>query len=249
MVTTVVNNTYLVMGEQEADKRPQNSPLLLFLLEGTAQELTSANELTSLIGQQVEQRVLISIASHPYYHAQMSGTSTCCDRLSTALTEWLNQGFRRMLLVPWGGEQMTDTLIKATISALHAASGEQVSTTLIPVPSAHVDGVSVRRAFEGFASVQDQLNPLVKQFPGWDGEYTRFAAGDAQIVLLRSLEHVSQQPRENALEASILRSLAAALCPDQGRTMPVRDLYSCKRDGHIYGRYLVSLLCVVAELL
>jgi hypothetical protein len=154
-----------------------------------------------------------------------------------------------LLLAPWGGRQMITTLIEATTSALSTASGEKVSVTTLPAPSVHVDGVSVRRAFEGFASVQDQLNPLVEQFPGWDREYTRFSAGDVQIVLLCSLEHVKQQPRVNILESPIWKALAAALCPEQGRSIPVRDLYNWKRDGHIYERYLVSLLCAVAEAL
>src|SRR5260370_1728269 len=93
--------------------------------------------------------------------------------------------------------------------------GEEVRRTTMPAPYVHVDGVSVRRAFEGFASVQDQLNPLVEQFPGWGREYACFSAGDAKIVLLHSLECTSHQARQHALEASIVKSLTATLSSTQ----------------------------------
>ena len=109
----------------------------------------------------------------------------------------------------------------------------------------HVDGVSVRSAFSGFASVQEQLNPLVEQFPGWGREYTCFVAGDAKIVLLHAPEWMSQQARRNALEASIVKALTAALCSTQVSLTPASDLARWKKDGHIYAHYLVALLCAV----
>ncbi len=127
------------------------------------------------------------------------------------------------------------------------AMGEEVRRTTMPAPCVHVDGVSVRRAFEGFVSVQDQLNPLVEQFPGWGREYACFSAGEAKIVLLHSLECTSQQPRRNALEASIVKALTAALCSTQVSLTPASDLAQWKKDGHIYAHYLISLLCAVTE--
>ena len=119
--------------------------------------------------------------------------------------------------------------------------------TTMPAPCVHVDGVSVRRAFEGVASVQDQLNSLVEQFPGWGSAYTCFSAGDAKIVLLHSPQCTRQQPPQNALEASIVKALTAALCSTQVRLTPASDLVQWKKDGHIYAHYLVSLLCAVTE--
>lgn len=115
----------------------------------------------------------------------------------------------------------------------------------MPAPCVHVDGVSVRRAFEGFASVQEQLNPLVEQFPGWGREYACFSAGDAKIVLLHSPEWMSQQARRNALEVSIVKALTAALCSTQVSLTPASDHAQLKKDGHIYAHYLVALLCAV----
>ncbi len=117
----------------------------------------------------------------------------------------------------------------------------------MPAPYVHVDGGSVRRAFEGFASVQDQLNPLVEHFPGWGRAYVCFSAGDAKIVLLHSPESMSQQPRRNALEASIVKALTAALCSTQVSLTPASDHAQWKKDGHIYEHYLVALLCAVIE--
>src|SRR5258708_18042782 len=122
------------------------------------------------------------------------------------------------------------------------AMGEEVRRTAMPGPCVHVDGVSVRRAFEGFVSVQDQLNPLVEQFPGWGREYACFSAGEAKIVLLHSLECTSQQPRRNALEASIVKALTAALCSTQVTLTPATDHAQCNKAGHIYPHYLVPLL-------
>lgn len=128
MVTTVVNNAYLAINEQSGVRRPQNAPLLLFLIaQGIQeqQEFLFVNQLASLIGQQVEQRVLISAAPHSYCSAQTGVANTCCERLSAMIIGWLNQGVRRLLLAPWGCRHMTTTLIEAISSALSTASGEK----------------------------------------------------------------------------------------------------------------------------
>ena len=250
MVTTTVTSTHRMRSEQEATGRQQSSPLLLSLIGRVAEErqpFSFVSEIASHITRRVEQHVRVSVVPALYCDDQMSDFSTLPDRLGVALTAWLHQGVRRLLLVPWGGGQAVDAWIEATISALHIAMGEEVRRTTMPAPCVHVDSVSVRRAFEGFASVQDQLNPLVEQFPGWGREYTCLSAGDAKIVLLHSPKCTRQQPRQNALEVSIVKALTEVLCSTQVSLAPASDLAQWRKDGHIYVHYLVSLLCAVTE--
>ncbi len=250
MVTTIVTHTHVTMSEQETTGRLQSSPLLLSLIGSAAVERKSfsfVSEIVSHITRRVEQHVRVAVVPALPCDDQMSDLSTLPDRLGVTLTAWLHQGVRHLLLVPWGSGQVIDAWIEATTRALHMVTGEEVRRTTMPAPCVHVDGVSVRRAFEGFASVQDQLNPLVEQFPGWGREYACFSAGDAKIVLLHSPEWMSQQARQHALEASIVKALTAALCSTQVSLTPASDYAQWKRDGHIYAHYLVALLCAVTE--
>jgi hypothetical protein len=249
MVTTIVTNTHMTMSEQEATGRSQRSPLLLSLLgraAGERQPFSFVSEIASHITRRVEQQVRVSVVPPVYCDEQMNDSSTLPERLGVTLTAWLHQGVRRLLLVPWGGGgQALDAWIEATTSALQRAMGEQVRRTTMPAPCVHVDGVSVRRAFEGFASVQEQLNPLVEHFPGWGREYACFSAGDAKIVLLHAPEWMSQQARRHALEVSIVKALTAALCSTQVSLTPASARSQWEKDGHIYAHYLVALLCAV----
>lgn len=250
MTPAVVTNTQIAMDNQEAGKMSQNSPGLLSVVVSPAQkqvEFSFVKELTSHITRQVERDIPVFVMPPMYCHDQRSDSKTFSDQLCATLTDYLHRGVRRLLLVPWGDGQMTDALIEATTRALYAATGEEVSTTTISAPCVHVDGVSVKRAFEGFSSVQDQLNPLVEQFPGWDHEYTCFSSADAKIVLLRSINCMRLQPQGNAMKLTIMKALAAAFCPDQVWTVPVNALNQWERDGHIYARYLVSLLSATME--
>ncbi len=250
MIATTVTHTHMTMSEQEATGRLQRSPLLLSLIGSAAverQPFSFVSEIASHITRRAEQQVRVSVVPTVYCDDQMSDSSTLPERLGVTLTAWLHQGVRRLLLVPWGGGQVLDAWIEATTRALHMAMGEEVRRTTMPTPCVHVDGVSVRRAFEGFASVQDQLNPLVEQFPGWGREYACFSAGDAKIVLLHSPEWMSQQARRNALEVSIVKALTAALCSTQVSLTPASARSQWEKDGHIYAHYLVALLCAVTE--
>lgn len=249
MITTVLTNPQKRMSEQEATRSRYSSPRLLSFIDSSSQmqPFSVVSEIASHITWLVEQRVPAVVLPALLYDTQTSDFRTFPDRLSVALTAWLRQGVRHLLLVPWGNGQVSDAWIEATTSALHMAMGEEVLRTTMPAPCVHVDGVSVRRAFEGFASVQDQLNPLVEQFPGWGREYVCFSAGDAQIVLLHSLESMSQQVQQNALEVSIVRALTVALCSPQVHFASASACAQWEKDGHIYARYLAALLCAVAE--
>ena len=253
MIATTVTHTYMTMSEQEATGRLQSAPLLLSLIGSAAverQPFSFVSEIASHITRGVEQQVRVSVVPTVYCDDQVSDSSTLPERLGVTLTAWLHQGVRRLLLVPWGGGQVgqvLDVWIEATTRALQRAMGEEVRRTTMPAPCVHVDGVSVRRAFEGFASVQDQLNPLVEQFPGWGRAYACFSAGDAKIVLLHAPEWMSQQARRNALEMSIVKALTAALCSPQVSLTPASDYAQWEKDGHIYAHYLVALLCAVTE--
>jgi hypothetical protein len=245
MVPTTVAHTPMTMSEQEATRRLQSPPLLLSLIEQEQQPFSFVSEIASHITRGVEQQVRVSVVPALPCDNQTSDLSTFPDRLGVTLTAWLHQGVRRLLLVPWGGEHVIDAWIEATTRALHMAMGEEVRRTTMPAPCVHVDGVSVRRAFEGFASVQDQLNPLVEQFPGWGRAYACFSAGEAKIVLLHAPECLSQQARRNALEVSIVKALTAALCSTQVSLTPASARSQWEKDGHIYAHYLVALLCAV----
>jgi len=250
MTSAAVTNTQIAMDKQVSGKMSQNSPGLLSVVESPAQkqvEFSFVKELASHITRQVERHIPVFVMPPMYCHDQRSDSEKFSDQLCAALTDCLHRGVRRLLLVPWGDGQMTDALIEATTRALYAATGKEVSTLTISAPCVHVDGVSVKRAFEGFSSVQDQLNPLVEQFPGWDHEYTCFSAADAKIVLLRSINCMRLQPRGNTMKLTIMKALAAAFCPDQVMTMPVSTLNQWERDGLIYAHYLVSLLSAALE--
>ena len=234
---------------QQLRREAEHERLFLLSLLGSAagerQPFSFVSELASHITRRVEQQVRVSVVPPVYCDDQVSDSSTLPERLGVTLTAWLHQGVRRLLLVPWGGGQALDAWTEATTSALQRAMGEEVRRTTMPAPYVHVDGVSVRRAFEGFASVQDQLNPLVEQFPGWGREYACFSAGDAKIVLLHAPQGMSQQPRQHALEASSVKALTAALCSTQVSLTPASARSQWEKDGHIYAHYLVALLCTV----
>lgn len=184
----MLTHTPMTMSEQEATRRPQSLPLLLSLIERAAEEqqpFSFVSEIASHITRRVEQHVRVAVVPALPCDNQTSDLSTFPDRLGVTLTQWLHQGVRRLLLVPWGGGQVIDAWIEATTRALHMAMGEEVRRTTMPAPCVHVDGVSVRRAFEGFASVQDQLNPLVEQFPGWGREKVLHPQTLAPIIARR----------------------------------------------------------------
>jgi len=250
MTTTIVPKTHPLLPEQKVHRSRKNYPLLLSFVEGATQEQQAFHlicEFASYITQQVEQSVPVSVVPHICYDDLASNAGGLLNRFSNTFIECLQQGVQRLLLVPWGDQPITGMLIEAATAALRTATGEEISIMTLPAPRVHVDGVSVRRALEGFASVQEQLSYVVEQFPGWSREYTCLSAGKAKIVLLRSTEGAGRRFRGNTLEMSAMKALTAALCPDHMDTLPASELYQWKRDGHIYAHYLVSLLSMVTE--
>jgi len=108
----------------------------------------------------------------------------CCTSVYITLAACLQQGFRRLLLVPWGGRQRTVALVESVLKALSTWTWKVVSRTELALPHVHVDGISARSVFGGLSSIETQLGPLLEAFPGWDRTWTRLAAGDVTICLL-----------------------------------------------------------------
>ncbi len=252
MTTTTLSNTDKALCQQEEREAPRDVPLLLSLVERAARERQVPGvvpEIASHIARQVEQRLPVSGVSPMYWTEQTSEESICADQLQVRVTTYLQQGFRRLLLAPWGGRQSMSSLIEPVLLALSGVTGEAVSRTEIALPLVHVDGVSVRSGFEGLSSIQAQLGPLVEAFPGWGRTWTRLSAGEVKIVLLRSGVWTEQPSRVATWEAPTMKALTAALCLQQAGFMTASERSRWQRDGEIYMHYLVSLLCAAAELL
>ena len=171
------------------------------------------------------------------------------DQMYSTLTTYLQQGFRRLLLVPWGGRQRMESLLELARLALSTVTGDAISLTEIALPHVQVDGVSARGAFEGYISIQAQLSPLMKAFPGWDCTWAMLSAGDVKIVLLRTSEWTEQLLRSVAWEMPTIKALTAALCPQHTGFMTASERSRWQRDGQIYAHYLASLLCAATDLL
>jgi len=171
------------------------------------------------------------------------------DLAYSTLTLRLQEGFRRLLLVPWGGRQTMGSLLELARLALSTVTGDAVSLTQMTLPLVHVDGVSARGAFEGYISIQAQLSPLMEAFPGWDSTWVRLSAGDVKIVLLRTSEWAEQLLGSVAWEMPTIKALTAALCPQHAGFMTASERSRWQRDGQIYAHYLASLLCAATDLL
>jgi hypothetical protein len=141
------------------------------------------------------------------------------DLVYATITTYLHQGFRRVLLVPWGGRQSMGSLIKPVQRALSAVTGEAVSLTEMALPSVHVDGISARTVFGGLSSIQTQLGPLLEAFPGWDRTWIRLSAGQVRTLLLRSGEGRAPSSPSAAWEIPTIKALTAALCPHHAGLM------------------------------
>lgn len=252
MGTFAYSNQDMEHCNQGGRKTSCKQPLLLPLLdEATSEHYTQSHisALASQINRLVAQRLPITAVSPLCWTEQSRQDHTYAESVYSALTTYLQQGFQRLLLVPWGGRQSTSSLSEFAHLVLSTTTEKEVSRTELALPHVHVDGVSVRSGFEGFASTQTQLVPLLEEFPGWDRIWSRLSAGDVTILLLRTSEQARQLSRAARWEMPTRKALTAALGLQQVGFMTASERSGWQQDGDIYARYLVSLLCSAIELL
>jgi hypothetical protein len=252
MTTTACSALDRTWYDRGDSKTSHNLPLLLTLVEQTAVEQQAQSrvlELASHMSWLVAQRLPVTVASPVCWVEQTKQEHIFADLVYATLTTHLHQGFRRVLLVPWGGGHRTGSLIEPARKVLSAVTGEEVSLTEMALPPVHVDGISSRSVFGGLSSVQTQLGPLLEAFPGWDRTWTRLSAGQVHIVLLRSGEGTVQHSQIAVWERPTIQALIAALCPQHTGFMTASERSVRQRDGEIYARYLASLLSAATEFL
>ena len=242
----------VLYGEQEREV-PHDAPLLLPLIEQAADEPQARRcllEVVSQLTQRAAQSLPITVTSPLCHTSQASEECSFADQVFTTVSECLQQGFRRLLLVPFGGRQAMGPLVESALLALSTVTGEAVSPAELALPHVHVEGISARSALGGLSSIQTQLSPLLAAFPGWDRSWVRLSAGKVTILLLRSGK-VTEQPSlaTAAWERRTMKALATALCPQHAAIMTASERSRLQRDGEIYARYLVSLLSAATDFL
>src|ERR1700730_17862087 len=159
-----------ISSDQGRSDAPRDLPFLLWLVEQTedeSQEQVRRAALAEALARLVEQR--LPVTTGPLLSGEVAGgEDRFAEQASAELTTRLQQGFRRLLLVPWRTRQRMGSLLDLARCALNTATGEPVSLAKLTLPQVHVDGLSVRGAFEGYRSIQAQLGPLLEAFPGWE---------------------------------------------------------------------------------
>ena len=241
-----------VLSKMVERKAPRELPYLLSLVDQAAGEQQVQSHIAGLASQVtrlVAQHLPVTTASLLGGTERASEEYTFAEQVCSALTTYFQQGFRRLLLIPWGGRRRMGSLLELGHRALSTATRETVSVIELTLPHVHVDGVSARDAFEGYVSIQAQLSPLMEAFPGWDRTWTRLSAGNMRIVLLRTSEWTAQPFRDSAWEKPTIKTLTAALCPQHAGFMSASERSRWQRDGEIYANYLASLLCAATDFL
>lgn len=241
-----------VPSDQGGMDAPRELPFLLSLVSQAAGEQQAQSQIAGLASQVV--RLVAQcrpVTAVPLLDGaeKASEERAFADQMYSTLTTYLQQGFRRLLLVPWGGRRRMESLLELARLALSTVTRDAISLTEITLPHVHVDGVSARGAFEGYISIQAQLSPLMEAFPGWDCVWVRLSAGDVKIVLLRTSEWTEELLRSVAWEMPTIKALTAALCPQHAGFMTASERSRWQRDGQIYAHYLASLLCAATDLL
>lgn len=252
MTTTAGSVSDRTWYDQGGNTTSRDLPLLLNLVARAGDEQNRQSrvlELASHLSRLVAQRLPVTVASPVCWAEQPNQEHIFADLVYATVATYLHQGFRHLLLVPWGGRQRTGSLVETVMKVLSAVTGEAVSKTEMALPPVHVDGIAARSVFGGLSSVQTQLGPLLEAFPGWDRTWTRLSAGDITILLLRSGELTEQLSQTAALEMPTRKALTAALCPQQAGFMTASERSRWQQDGEIYARYLASLLYAATEFL
>jgi len=253
MSTTVRSHTNTALGDELERGASFDAPLLLPLIEHAADEPQARSFVFEVVSQLIRlaaQRLPVTAASPLCRTSQAGEERPFADQVFMTVSACLQQGFRRLLLVPWGGRKGMGPLVESALLALTTVTGEAVSRAELAVPDVHVEGVSARSALGGLSSIQTQLGPLLEAFPGWDRSWVRLSAGKVTILVLRSGKGIEQLSQAKvAWEEPTVKALATALCPQQAGIMTAGERSRWQRDGEIYARYLVSLLGAATDFL
>jgi hypothetical protein len=238
--------------DQEERQAPSDLPALLSVIEQAGDQWHAHSpvaDLASHVTRLVEERVPVTALSPLCWAEQESLEHTFTDQVYSTVKRCFQRGFRRLLLVPWGGRQNMGSLVEPVRRALSAVTEGAISQTQRALPQVHVDGVSAHSGFEGMRSIHDQLGPPLSAFPGWDRTWIRLWAGQVKIVLLRSGAWMAPPSRTAVWQGPTRKALTAALCPQQAGFMTTSERSSWQQDGQIYVRYLVSLLVAATQFL
>ena len=216
MSTMDFSLTRTALWDEQERGVPHDAPLLLPLIEQAADELQVRRcllEVVSQLTQRAAQRLPITAASPLCRTSQASEERPFADQVFTTVSVCLHQGFRRLLLVPWGGRQEMGPLVETALLALSTMTGEAVSQAELALPHVHVEGVSARRALGGLSSIQTQLSPLLEAFPGrsqplYFHASALFMKGHAEEAAAEVRQIVSRNPRH--ARAQILLGAACA---------------------------------------
>ena len=253
MSTMDFSRTGSALYDEQEREVSHDAPLLLPLIEQAADEPQVRRcllEVVSQLTQRAAQRLPITAASPLCRTSQAGEERLFADQVVTTVSVCLQQGFQRLLLVPWGGRQGMGSLVESALLALSTVTGETVSQAELALPHIHVEGVSARSALGGLSSIQTQLSPLLAAFPGWDRSWVRLSTGKVTILLLRSGKVTEQpSPAAAAWERRTMKALATALCPQHAGIMTASERLRWQRDGEIYACYLVSLLGAATDFL
>ena len=238
--------------DQPGREAAPNRPLLLPLVTRAGNERDLQDRVLELASRgtwQATQRFPMTVSAPVSCAEQSNEQCNFADLVYATITTSLHQGFRNVLLVPWGGGQSAGSLIDPVKRALTGRTGEAVSRTEMALPLVHVNGISARTVFGGLSSVHTQLGPLLEALPGWDRTWIRLSAGQVRIVLLRSGEGSAPSSQSAAWESPTIKALTAALCPHRAELMTPNELSRWQRDGEIYAHFLVALLSAATEFL
>jgi hypothetical protein len=252
MTTITCSHADMTRCDQGERKASSNLPALLSVIEQASDQWhahSPAADLASQVTRLVEERVPVTILSPLCWAEQESLEHTFTDQVYSTVKRCFQRGFRRLLLVPWGGRQNMGSLVEPVRRALSAVTEGAISQTQRALPQVHVDGVSARSGFEGMRSIHDQLGPPLEAFPGWDRTWIRLWTGQVKIVLLRSGAWMVPPSRTAVWQGPTRKALTAALCPQQAGFMTTNEHSSWQQDGQIYVRYLVSLLVAATQFL
>jgi len=252
MATITCSHAAMARCDQEERKAPSDLPALLSVIEQASDQWhtqSPAADLASHLTRLVEERVPVTVLSPLCWTEQESLEHTFTDQVYSTGKRYFQRGFRRLLLVPWGGRQNMGSLAEPVRRALSAMTEGAISQTQRALPQVHVDGVSARSGFEGMRSIHDQLGPPLEAFPGWDRTWIRLCAGQVKIVLLRSGAWMVPPSRRAVWQGPTRKALTAALCPQQAEFLTTSERSSWQQDGQIYVRYLVSLLVAATQFL
>src|SRR5436305_5892049 len=130
------------LGERKA---PRELPYLLCLVGQAAGERQVQRHIAALASQVtrlVAQHLPVTTASLLSGTERASEEHTFAEQACSVLTTYLQQGFRRLLLIPWGGRRHMGSLLELAHRTLSTATGETVSVIEMTLPHVHLDGVS-----------------------------------------------------------------------------------------------------------